>query len=124
MDLHNNLDIIDSRDIIDRVEELESDEANAIEDDEELSENDQEELNSLRELTIQGEESPDWKYGEALIRDSYFTEYAQELTGEIGVVYTDATWPNNHIDWDAAASELKFDYYTIDYDGVSYWMRS
>lgn len=30
----------------------------------------------------------------------------------------------NHIDWDGVADELKADYTSIDYDGVTYWVRS
>ena len=116
MDSDNNSDIIDSRDIIERISELE--------DGETLNENDQEELDILVDLAVQAGDSPDWKYGETLIRDSYFVEYAQQLAEDTEAVNADAMWPNNHIDWEAAANELKLDYFTIDYDGVYYWMRS
>lgn len=65
----------------------------------------------------------DWLYGAQLIRDSYFTEYAQELADDIGAINSDAGWPNSCIDWDQAARELKQDYTSIAFDGVTYWVR-
>jgi pyruvate/2-oxoglutarate dehydrogenase complex dihydrolipoamide acyltransferase (E2) component len=65
----------------------------------------------------------DWEYGETLIRDSYFKEYAQELADDIGAINRDATWPNDCIDWDRAARELQMDYTSVDFAGVTYWVR-
>jgi antirestriction protein len=67
--------------------------------------------------------APDWDHGETLIRETYFETYAQELAEDCGMVNSDATWPNNHIDWEAAARDLKQDYTEIDFDGVSYFIR-
>src|SRR5690606_9106081 len=40
---------------------------------------------ALVALAKQGEDySVDWEYGETLVRDSYFTEYARELTFDCG----------------------------------------
>ncbi len=83
------------------------------------------ELAILENVAEQGEDvGGDWPHGEALIRDSYFTEYAQELADDIGAINRDAQWPCCHIDWDAAAEALKMDYSTIDFDGVEYYIRS
>lgn len=57
------------------------------------------------------------------IRESHFTEYAEQLAEDIGAVNEGAQWPNNCIDWDKAASELKIDYTSADLDGVTYWFR-
>jgi hypothetical protein len=65
----------------------------------------------------------DWEYGETLIRDSYFRDYAQELAEDIGAVNAQATWPNNCIDWEQAARELRMDYTAVDFAGVTYWLR-
>lgn len=65
----------------------------------------------------------DWTHGETLIRDSYFKEYAQELAEDCGMVNANATWPNSCIDWNQAARELQMDYTTVDFDGVTYWIR-
>jgi hypothetical protein len=62
-------------------------------------------------------------YPITLIREDYFKEYAQELAEDIGAVNADATWPNNCIDWDQAARELKHDYTSTEYGGVTYYYR-
>jgi len=57
------------------------------------------------------------------IRDSYFTEYAEELAEDIGAISKDSPWPACHIDWEAAASALQQDYTSGEFDGVTYWAR-
>lgn len=59
----------------------------------------------------------------ALVADSYFEDYARELADDYGMVKRGAKWPNNHIDWAAAADELKGDYSPVDFDGVTFWYR-
>lgn len=129
-EITNSIDIIDSRDVIERIEELEG-----------MDERDEEEEYELKALRALADEASgsravlpglrpvlrryatDWNYGQALIRDSYFEEYARELAGDIGAIEDDAGWPNRHIDWEAAADELKQDYTSVDFDGVTYWIR-
>lgn len=137
MSIDNTDDLIDSRDVIARIEELETEETDLIaatEGDDyrpsattELAEWREEygaELAALRKLAEQAEGyAADWRHGETLIRDSYFTEYAQQLADDIGAVNADATWPNSCIDWERAASELQADYTAVDFDGVTYWIR-
>jgi hypothetical protein len=67
--------------------------------------------------------APDWEHGETLIRDSYFKEYAMGLAEDIGAINKDASWPNTCIDWEQAAHELQMDYTSVDFDGVTYWIR-
>src|SRR3990167_2818967 len=95
-EITNSEDIIDSRDVLARIEYLEEE--------------------------AEGYAS-DWIYGAALIRETHFVEYAQELAEDIGTVKSDAEWPLRHIDWDAAAEELKQDYTEVDFDGVTYLVR-
>ena len=129
--ISNMDDVIDSRDIIERIAELEE-EREALDDGEhaealaEWDEGDEgQELRALKALAEEAEDySPDWKYGEALIRDSYFREYAEQLAEDIGAVDRNASWPCNCIDWDEAARQLKQDYTSVDFDGVEYWVRS
>jgi len=84
----------------------------------------QEELDPIKSLAEDAEGySADWNYGEALIRDSYFIEYAQQLAEDIGAIDDNANWPNTCIDWDKAADELQMDYTCVDFDGVDYWIR-
>lgn len=160
----NTDNIIDSRDIIDRIEELEEfieggvsskeeyiaeleseieelqeenpEDDRIVEIHEEIEEiqgdieeirssEESEELAILKGVNEEGENySSDWKYGETMIHDDYFEEYAQELAADLGDYRADQPWPMNCIDWEMAANELKMDYTSIDYDGVSYWVRS
>ncbi len=83
-----------------------------------------EELAMLKALAEEGENyADDWNYGVALIRDSYFRTYAEELADDFGVVPKDVAWPMTCIDWRRAAEELKGDYTAIEFDGVTYWVR-
>lgn len=138
--ISNNEDVIDSRDVIKRLNELESEKA-ALEEARDEAESDEEraatatdladwiddngeELKALQGLQSEAEGyAPDWHHGATLIRDSYFTEYAEELAKDIGAIKDTSEWPHTHIDWDAAAEALKIDYTEVDFDGVSYWVR-
>jgi len=64
----------------------------------------------------------DW-YPVTLIHENYFTQHAQELADDIGAVDRDAKWPNTHIDWEAAAEDLKQDYSTVEFEGNTYYYR-
>ena len=116
-------DVIDSRDVIERIEELEVELEVGMEDGHSMPD-EVEELATLKALAEEGENSPDWPHGEALIRDTYFQEYAQELADDIGMVTDGANWPNNCIDWKQAARELQMDYMSVEFDGVDYWIRA
>jgi len=116
-DISNSEDILDSRDIIKRIEELETEE-------ETLDDDDKAELKALKALAEEAEGCSDWEHGETLIRDSYFEDYARELAEDIGAISGDEQWPLSYIDWTAAADALKSDYTSVEYDGVTYWIRS
>lgn len=62
----------------------------------------------------------EWKYGATFIRDSYFREYAEQLAEDIGAINSDAGWPNNCIDWEQAANDLLADYSTFTVGGCTY----
>lgn len=82
------------------------------------------ELQALRALAQEASAyAEDWEYGETLVRDSYFKEYAMEFADDIGAVNWEASWPNTCIDWDQAARELQIDYSAVEFDGVTYWIR-
>lgn len=121
----NNDDVIDSRDVIAAIAELES----GLEDYDPTDDTQDEppevdELKALKALAAEGSDySPDWEYGSTLIRDTYFEEYARDLADDIGAVDLSAGWPNSFIDWEAAADALKQDYTSVDFDGVTYWVR-
>jgi antirestriction protein len=116
-------DIIDTRDIIARLEELEAtaDEFAGCANDVEHSQ-----LTALLEALqgLGGDEQ--WRgnwYPVTLIRDSHFRDYAEELADECGLIPKDAKWPLNCIDWEQAARELRYDYSGVNIDGVTYWTR-
>jgi antirestriction protein len=89
-----------------------------------LNEDECAEMHALRKLAEEASGyAADWEYGETLIRDSYFVTYAQEMAEEIGAVNPDAGWPNSYIDWERAAEALQMDYTSVDFDGVTYWIR-
>jgi hypothetical protein len=124
----NDQDIIDSRDIIDRIEELkELIEGEGCED---ACTEYKLELAMLEDLADQGQsESSDWIHGETLIRRSYFVDYTEELINdcyEMPKQMHSGDWPFRHmtIDYEAAAKELEQDYSSIDFDGVEYLIRS
>ncbi len=135
MSIDNTDDIIDSRDVIARIEELEE-ERDDIESDDTLDAehvatnltewdaDNGDELRALKALADQAEGyCEDWHHGATLIRDSYFREYAQQFAEDIGAINPQATWPNNCIDWDKAANELQSDYSAVEFDDVTYWVR-
>ena len=66
----------------------------------------------------------DWQYGETLIREDYFTEYAQQLAEDIGAINKSHGWPLTYIDWDAASDALKQDYTEVEYRGTTYYVRA
>lgn len=132
-EITNSDDVIDVRDVIARFEELETELDDAHSDDETNETNEildlRTEFDALKELLEElkgngGDEEwrGDW-YPITLVRDSYFEDYAQELADDIGAINSDATWPNNCIDWERAARELQADYTTVEFDGVTYWYR-
>jgi len=124
----NSDNVIDSRDVIARIVELEL--LIDGEDDNPAYSLEREELQILQALADEAESSPDWEYGEALIREDYFTAYIEELIDDCYPDVKKATggrgWPYNWItiDLDGAADEAKSDYMEVDFDGVTYLIRA
>jgi predicted nucleic acid-binding Zn-ribbon protein len=149
-EISNSDDIIDSRDVIKKIEELESDledveeEIETLKDEMREAETEDEEadlesqledkiaeadeirdeLKPLLDLQREAEGYCEWRDGAALIRDSYFKEYAEQYADDVGAINREAHWPNCHIDWEAAAEDLKSDFTSVDFEGVTYWIRS
>lgn len=123
-EITNQEDIIDSREIIARIEYLESERESAENPDEWDDSDEGQELKALKALADEASGSADWTYGETLIRDSYFEDYARELAEDIGAIPKDLGWPCNHIDWEGATNALKMDYFSVEFDGVEYWIRA
>lgn len=119
--IDNTQDLIDSRDIIERLAVLDPFDA-----DNPLTDEEDAERAALLKLALEAADyAEDWLYGVTLIRDSYFKDYAYELADDIGALRTieGQSWPMCHIDWQAAADSLRQDYTAVDFDGVTYWVR-
>jgi uncharacterized protein (UPF0335 family) len=137
--LDNTNEVIDSRDVIARIEELENEQSDLVQQlsDGEITEAEMiafdedkgRELDALRELAAEAESSPDWIHGEQLIRASYFVQYITELIDDcydLPKELTSGDWPYRHItiDFEAAAKEAEQDYNSVDFDGVEYLIRA
>ena len=120
MSLVLNSDIIDSRDIIEEIEDLES-----MLEDKSCGEEDIEMLDELRrvEKEVEGYNS-DWKYGVTLIHERYWQSYAMDLAYDTGALQTGQIWPLNCVDWEQAAKELAYDYSIVEIDGEDYYFLS
>lgn len=130
----SNEDVIDVRDLIERVDELRG-ERDAHNDGEQTdwsaeNESDAEELAALEAILANlagngGDEQ--WEgvwYPVTLIRDSYFKDYAVDLAEDVcGDAIANASWPLTCVDWERAARELRMDYTSTEIDGVTYWYR-
>jgi len=136
----NDQDVIDSRDVIARIEHLSQLRQPGpvdLGDDNDVAQDDLfHELAALEALAAEASQyAVDWEYGEALIRDSYFEDYARELAEDcapsmeaVEMIRNDGRgeyWPLTFttIDWQAATDALRQDYTSVDFDGVTYWVR-
>lgn len=113
--IDNTDDVIDSRDVIARLEYLRDGDG--------LTDDEKRELDALIKLDGEGRDyAPDWEYGATLIRDSYFTDYARELLEDCGDIPKDI--PHYiAIDWDQTAHNIRVDYTPVDFGNVTYWVR-
>ena len=119
----NTDELIDSRDVIERMQEL----LDAIEDND-TSFDDTECYEHCHELRLLGElgddatdYADDWEDGVVLVRDSFWTEWAQQDAEDIYELPTEG--PASYIDWEAYARDLQMDYTGVEFDGVTYWTR-
>ena len=130
-------DIFDSRDIQERIDELQYefdslvDEYEDVDGEEDAGEDllnwleeNGDEFVTLLEVKEEVEQyTSEWDDGAFMIADDYFEDYAQELAEDTGAIDRKAKWPLTHIDWDAAAEELKYDYSEVAIGGKSYWIQ-
>ncbi len=110
-------DILDSRDIIERIEELEGlldiEAGEVMPGTSGYYEDLRDELEMLQSIAEQAAPyAPDWEYGTALINADYWPTYAEEMIKDIGDI------PENlpsyiHIDWESTAEALLVDYTPI-----------
>jgi hypothetical protein len=106
---------IDSRDLIERMEDLQ--EASRHRD---LQPDEWAELWELEEIDSEGRiYSSDWRDGATLILDEYFTEFVQAEVEEFG--FQIPTWVV--VDWEATAENVQVDYTPITIGDYTYWVR-
>ena len=139
----NSEDVIDLREVTDRVEYLE--EQPTLDDDgacyscgsRDLKEGDEshesdcevlelQRLNALLDELRGNGGDHDWRgdwYPLLLVRDSYFEDFARQEAEDLDLIKSDASWPYTCIDWERAAQELQSDYGDVEFDGVTYWYR-
>jgi len=121
-DVNNTDDMIYSLDVIERIDELESYyNEDAFEDN--LNENQRDELLALKTFAEEAENCCDWSGGTTLISDNYFERYAEEHASDIGAISSEHQWPLYCIDWEKAADDLKVDFSSVDFDGVTFWVN-
>lgn len=121
--------VFDSRDVVERIAELERERDSHPTPDGEEDEgvmwaaeypDDADELATL--LAFREEvRSSEFDYGLTFIRDDYFEEYAEDYASDVGALRDSAQWPYCHIDWKAAAEALQQDYTSVEFDGDTYW---
>ena len=118
-------DIIDIRDIIERIEELENKEPESV--DEKWANCDEfATLTAIMEDLAGAGGDEQWRgdwYPATLIRESHFTQYAEDLAVDCGDYPKEVRWPYTCIDWELAARELLHDYTSTDIDGATYYFR-
>jgi len=71
------------------------------------------------------DEIEDFLYGDLLIADDHFEDYAKQLafdTVSVGDAGWDA-WPLNCIDWSSAAEEIQSDYMNVTIGDHEFWVR-
>ena len=135
-------DVIDVRDIIARVEELEAEKDNftapnrdgyrtsigADEVWEKTYSDEAAELAALQTILDElkgygGDEQwrGDW-YPATLISEKYFEDHARELLEDCGTIPKDLPW-FVAIDWETTAQNIQGDYTAVEIDGSTYWYR-
>jgi len=118
------MDVIDTRDLQYRLEEITSElELNQeILTPEEVRElkTERNEILALKE-EVDGYSGDTFEDGVQLISERGFTEHVQELLRDTGEV-PDLPW-YVEVDWDATANHLRVDYTEVDFQGTTYLFR-
>lgn len=118
------MDVIDTRDLQDRLDEITNDlelnqEVLSPEEVREL-EVERDEILALKE-EVDGYSGDTFEDGVQLIGEESFTEHVQDLLRDTGEV-PDLPW-YVEVDWDATANHLRVDYTEVDFQGTTYLFR-
>ena len=130
--------IIDSRDVAKRLEELEADRDMYLSDIEEAKNLEEEntyinalewfdteyidEIYELRELMNDIMELRGWEYGLTLVHEDYFTKFVIQELKDVGDLPRDLPW-YIEIDEEATVNNLKDEYIPIEFDNTTYYVR-
>ena len=133
--------VIDSRDVIARIKELEEDRQALVDARDEAFGVDGEareaaedaltdwdagdegdELKALKALADEAKGCGDWEYGATLVHEDYWVDYVQELLQDVGDL------PRGLpgylvIDWEKTADNIAADYNQVQFGGVTYYVR-
>lgn len=113
-------DYLDSRDMQERLDYLDS------LDDDDLTDDEKEEYNELfrvREELIANSGEEAWGWGYQFIRDTFFPDYAEEFANDVGAIDDKQYWLTCHIDWEGVARDMQMDYWQVEIFGSLYWTR-
>ena len=113
-DIDNTQEILDSRDIQERIDELDGLSESRIE------EYEVEELKNLLSIKDAVGDDESWGFGIVFIRDSYFEEDAEEFAYDCMGIDRNGQM-TMYVDWARFAEDRKVDFQSIDFDGVEYW---
>lgn len=145
-EIHNNMDIINSRDIIKRINELNEDYedfetwiADATKEEPTAEEREEletlldefedwkadygEELYYLNQLQEEMRYNREWEDGLTMIHEDFFEEYCESRCIDVGYISRDfPSWIV--IDWEATAENMKEDYSEVEFNGNIYYYSS
>ncbi len=117
-----NDDVIDSRDIEERIVELEKDNN--------LTDQDKEELDQLTAIKkdVEDYSSDDWEDGIIFVSQYYWQDYCKDFAYDCGYI-EDIDRVNTNpliycVDWEKWASEMKYDYTSTEINKVDYYFRA
>lgn len=118
------MNIIDTRDLIERREEIELElEGSNIA--KSLYISLKYELDQINRLES---EIDDFEYGAQMIHEDDFVDYAQQLAEDnvpgFAEYMKNSAWPFYAIDWERAANDLQMDYHPVEFLGETYYVSS
>lgn len=121
--------ILDSRDLIERLEELQGMRDAFLDTDgldtkyaeADLNEEEWTEYNALVSLADSGIDH--WDHGAQFVPESDFEDYAREMADDGLYPNVTVSWPYTCIDWSQAADELSQDYTLVTFLGTDYYVR-
>jgi len=120
---------INSRYLIDRLEELENDlndiqKSGTLSELSEWSNNHEEELQILQDVNKEGNEKiPLWNSGVDLIYKGNFKDYIRELFCDLGFLDNVHDWIASNVDWQGVADDRLVDYGVIQIDGLDFYYK-